>query len=549
MTRGGAREVNGSFYANARYGRAKRLELKVPAARSLEDARARAEVIAEVAEGLTRAGRRDLVRPTAKELALASTEKQLAVVRKVAEQIISGAKRAGYTDEITLRDWAARWTKGELAKEYPDHVAVKDHGDDISRLKNDILPLVGDVPVRAFSLHHAELVMSKLPSDRSPATRRHVAQVMGRLMHLAVFPGKLLAVSPLPRGWLPKLRDRRHYSCLFPREEALLLGSSETSEAFRLFCGVLDREGMRLSELLDCDWWQWGDDCRTFTATKTKTGDPRMWAVRPDVAEAMRIWKERSGGAAQPFAYVAALGDRTKLAERFRAALRAAGVTRPELFESTEHTAKLRAHDMRATFVTISLAEGKSETWIRDRTAHKSTSMIDRYRRTARQVAELGLGSLVDLVDGLGWRKGGGKAPKSGPREEGVSDEKCTGRDLNPHAFWAAEPKSARTSRGEAGSEENPVDTRASKRRETASHHPSTTPVATPRDSDSGISIPCREGSRSAPDDELSRASGGACGVRLEVDGGVVARVDVRPGDDLEDVAGELARRAARGSR
>lgn len=74
---------------------------------------------------------------------------------------------------------------------------------------------------------------------------------------------------------------------------------------------------------------------------------------------------------------------------RLRDGLKLAGVTRTELFESTEHTGKMRAHDLRATFVTFSLPEGKSETWIRDRTAHKTLSMVDRYRRTARQFEEL----------------------------------------------------------------------------------------------------------------------------------------------------------------
>jgi integrase len=41
----------------------------------------------------------------------------------------------------------------------------------------------------------------------------------------------------------------------------------------------------------------------------------------------------------------------------------------------------LRAHDLRATFVTLSLAQGKSEAWITDRTGHKSSQVIYRYKR------------------------------------------------------------------------------------------------------------------------------------------------------------------------
>lgn len=430
--RGGSREVNGHFYARARFGRSKRLELRVPWATNRDEAKARAQIIAEVADALVTAGRRDLVRSTAEQLAAAATDARLAAVRKAAEKIASGALRAGVSHDITFADWADRYVSGRLAEAHPDHVKKRDHSDDVSRLRKYILPHLEEVPISVFALEHAELVMSKLP-PMSQANRRHIAQLIGRLMHLAVFPGKIIKATPIPRGWLPKITKRRHYSCLYPKEEAKFLRCDDISEAFRLFCGVLNREGMRLSELLDCDWWHWGEDCRTFTTTKNKTGDSRMWAVRPDVAAAMRAWKERRGDDSKPFAYIIALGDRTKLAERFRNALRAAGVTRPELFASTEHTGQLRAHDMRATFVTIALAEGKTDTWVRDRTGHRSTHMVDRYRRLARQVAELELGGLVDLVLALGWGKDGGSGVDDGGGDEDSTGEKCTERDSNPH--------------------------------------------------------------------------------------------------------------------
>lgn len=484
MSRGGAREKNGRFYAHVRYGRAKRLEFRVPSARSLEDAEARAVIIGKVAEQLVAVGRRDLVRGAARELAEASTAARVARVEKTIDAIMKGA-RVGPSQDITFEEWAKGYVGGELAEAHPDHVKARNHADDKSRLNAYILPHVADVPVVAFELRHAQLVLSKLP-PMSEANRRQVAQVMGRLMHLAVLPGQLIKASPLPRGWLPKITKRRHYSCLYPGEEAMLLAHADTSPAFRLFCGILNREGMRLSELLDSEWWQWNLEAGTFLATKTKTDDPRMWALRPDSAAAMKIWRERTD-AAKPFAYVAALGDRKRLAKRFRAALQAAGITRAELFATTEHTARLRAHDMRATFVTISLAEGKTETWIRDRTAHKSTSMIDRYRRTARQVAELKMGSLVDLVEGLGWWKGGGKALENDPSGGGVTDGECTGRESNPHAFTAPEPKFALTSPGVATRAETPVESDVAARAETGFHHSSTTPLATPRDAGGGI--------------------------------------------------------------
>jgi integrase len=52
----------------------------------------------------------------------------------------------------------------------------------------------------------------------------------------------------------------------------------------------------------------------------------------------------------------------------------------------------IRVHDLRGTFVTVSLANGKSESWISDRTGHRSSLMIARYKRMARTLDELHAG-------------------------------------------------------------------------------------------------------------------------------------------------------------
>lgn len=70
---------------------------------------------------------------------------------------------------------------------------------------------------------------------------------------------------------------------------------------------------------------------------------------------------------------------------------------REALHASTAKRINVRAHDLRATFITLELAAGKTETWVMDRTGHTSSTMINRYRRKARMVAELRLGSLGPL--------------------------------------------------------------------------------------------------------------------------------------------------------
>jgi integrase len=138
---------------------------------------------------------------------------------------------------------------------------------------------------------------------------------------------------------------------------------------------------------------------------KDKTSDPRDWDLRPDTVEALRRWKAAyhpdSELADHVFAENGAALNIEHLADQVRNDLRRVGVTRPQLFESSETRQRFRAHDLRATFVTIALATGKTETWVSDRTGHDGHTMIDKYRRKARTWNLGELGRLYELIPEL----------------------------------------------------------------------------------------------------------------------------------------------------
>jgi len=71
------------------------------------------------------------------------------------------------------------------------------------------------------------------------------------------------------------------------------------------------------------------------------------------------------------------------------------GVERRQLYETTANRRQIRAHDLRATFITKALATGRSEAWVTHRTGHESSVMLARYKRAARTVAELGAGDML----------------------------------------------------------------------------------------------------------------------------------------------------------
>jgi len=325
---------------------------------------------------------------------------------------------AAHADDLdvstTFETFGRLWTSGRLASRFPDHVKKKSSGrQDESRLKNYVYALIGAERVVAFEgrsgLELVERAVAGLPpvgpTFRS-TSRRQVIQTIHRPLTLAVYPAKLLSSNSLPKGFVPKVNSDRAKTHLFPSEDSALMRRSEVSVEERLFYGVLAREGLRVSELLDLTWADVDLERGLLTLDTNKTAEPRAWAMDPGVVSALTVWRQRfvpKSAAATPILMNGAgkVIDRYGVAERLREYLLAAGVTRPQLLEASDKRIPLRAHDLRATFVTLSLAQGKSEAWITDRTGHKSSQMICRYKRAARTVAELNIGALAPLNEAI----------------------------------------------------------------------------------------------------------------------------------------------------
>jgi integrase len=222
-------------------------------------------------------------------------------------------------------------------------------------------------------------------------------------MNLAVYPGRHRKESPIPKGWLPKPGPGKAKECLYPDEDALLLvgkasedGKSDVPLIRSVAYGFLTREGMRADEMAKLKWSDVDLERGRVWLDENKTDAPRDWDMRPDVVRALKTWKERYCPEAKPEDYVFAESgvplNTDHLADQLRADLARVGVTRPQLFERSKARQPIRAHDLRATFITIALATGKTETWVMDRTGHTTSLMVNRYRRKARgwQLGELG---------------------------------------------------------------------------------------------------------------------------------------------------------------
>ncbi len=206
----------------------------------------------------------------------------------------------------------------------------------------------------------------------------------------------------------------------------------------RVLWGVLAREGMREGELIALTWSCLDLKRGVLTLDENKTDDPRAWKLDPSVKHALTAWKKihPNPKANKPVILEENSGaiDGKPFARLLREDLGTAKVKRPELYLKGKNRLPIRAHDLRGTFVTLSLANDKTEAWVQDRTGHTSSNMINRYRRTARTAAELGLGELLPLDEAIpelrpkGIRGGRKDPPAEAPDDlSGGTDSSCPG--------------------------------------------------------------------------------------------------------------------------
>jgi integrase len=398
------------------------------AVKGKEAADARAAVLADIARRLRGVASPLELRELLGIAGLARTPGDLAEAVKVADDIAAGTtSKVASAIAPTVTAFAADWTSGKLRKAHVDHVREKDHARDAQVFRDYINPVIGATRLPDVTLEHAERVMARLPRTLAPRSRKLVAQCLRKLLSFAVYPGRHLAINPIPREWMPVVPKsaNKAKTLLWPAEDAKLAACALVPVERRLTYGILAREGMRASELAALKWRDLDLEHGRVRLDKNKTDDPRAWALSPDVVRVLAWWKEHTKGEAGDYVLAVELanaawwlrGDDKWTEGRGRGDLRTAGITRAELHERTASRQPIRLHDLRATFVTVSLANGKEEKWVTDRTGHKSSEMVGLYDRQARTWAELDLGTLgaLDALLPEYTEPAGERAPE-GPR-------------------------------------------------------------------------------------------------------------------------------------
>ncbi len=220
---------------------------------------------------------------------------------------------------------------------------------------------------------------------------------MNRVLNLAVFTEEI-AHSPLPRGWLPKKPrpDSIAKESLLPSEEAKLLvgldaeGKVVVPLVYRVLYAYLDREGMRKGRRRGSPVVTSTASAASSRSTLNKTDRPRYWVLDPGMAAVLGLWLASQGDARPPPRRCSPASSGSSWRRSTGRTGEAVGIDRARLYERKANKLQLRAHDMRAFFITAAMYAGKDALWITDRTGHTSLGMLRTYERDVRRWRELG---------------------------------------------------------------------------------------------------------------------------------------------------------------
>lgn len=351
------------------------------------------------------------------------------------------------------------WIEGELHHRYPDDVKALKPNTLGPRLymAAAIDRVLGHLAITSVTEEHAEAAKVELTRGLGQGSRRQYALMIRRVMTLAEHPLRLIERNPIRSKFVPPQGQGSVFGWLYPSEDEQLMRCSSIPVDDRLIYGVLIREGMRLSEALKLLWGDLDLERGTLTLDENKTNQPRAWVLGDDVAAALRAYR---GNATDDDVVFPMFNDSAGAASRFRAHLWEALVRRKQLHTKTGARRPIRIHDLRASFITMAFAVGRTEAWITTRTGHTSSRVLHGYHRMALTASELPaqdqgwfgpLHSLLGLRDPLAHRVGQGvgasarSAKKTAIPSSTASTPDNTEVAENPDVSGAGKPEPAPT--------------------------------------------------------------------------------------------------------
>ena len=260
---------------------------------------------------------------------------------------------------------------------------------DENKLKRDLLPLWGKMPLSSISTKDVQSLCTRIRTQSSATSMNRYYSMIHRIFNLAILWGKMEGRNPA-KG-VAKAKESAGRQRFLSKEEierfaAALDGCKETAFAGQAFLRFLLVTGVRCGEALSLEWRDVDLDRGVAFLPKTKSGRSRQVILNDLARDILRDMLERRVGD-HPFVFPG-IRPGTHMTEPRR------------VFERVKAEAKLddlRAHDLRHTFASVAVQNGASLYEVQKLLGHSSSSMTQRY-------SHLNDASLRAVTDGVADR-------------------------------------------------------------------------------------------------------------------------------------------------
>ena len=391
-----------------------------------------------------------------------------------------GVLGSSFSGPLTVRVFAAPWVQERKA------LGIVTWKDNESRLRDHVLPVIGDMEISKVRPRHlADLVKNlRIKGEIAPKTVINIYSTIRALFRDALI-ADLIEQTPaiLTRHQLGELHDKDpawRRSAVFSRDEMEMLLADPRIDVDRVVVYALaGLAGLRHGEIAGLRWHRYDAGIEplgslsivtSYDTGRTKTGDGRLVPVHPTLAAILAEWRlggwaammgrppesddlivplpfDEARKQARPNPRGGRMRDKNDSWKRWKSDLATLGLRHRRL------------HDLRATFVTLTLDDG-AEPHVLERVTHvpkRGASAFGGYSRpqwetVCREVAKLRVvrrrrGDLIALPR---LAVGGGTATTAGGSEQddeipatGSDDEgfvtllptlsAATGRNRHPH--------------------------------------------------------------------------------------------------------------------
>ncbi len=300
----------------------------------------------------------------------------------------------------TVRAWCERWLADKERRGHTSVPATR------SLLENHILPVIGDLPISTVSRRELERIVERLDQRVTGRTLKwkSAQNAWGAVTKMFDDASRTKVLSLRVRDDNPardvRAPDRGVGTAkvhLYPDELAKLLACTAVPQLRRRYYAVAVYNYLRPGELETLRWEdvdldrkiiqvQRGIDRSRGEEKSPKAGRARSpFEMEPEIVPLLEAMRRETDGTGRLFED---LGDERTLAERLRADLLRAGVTRKELHERCDDPPRewLRMHDLRTTGITWMAVRGDEPFVVMARAGHSDVKTTMGYINTAALV-------------------------------------------------------------------------------------------------------------------------------------------------------------------